>query len=191
MKDSKKKRTSYYNLPEWLKTLIAVIVGGVITFGGNYFVQNLIFQQESAQAAREKREEVYFDFLKYANEYDTSVTSSKDCLNNFQKYANSEGILNERCTKILTDLQTARFNFNRSKTQVFVYGSDAAVAKRNALSQVLPDSRGEATIENTGWPQFTKVKDYDTKAFSEPYLDFLTVACQELPAQPRASCNAR
>lgn len=178
-------------MPEWLKTLIAVIIGGIITFVGNYFVQSLIFQQEAVQAAREKREEVYFDFLKYANEYDTSVTQSKECLNNFDKYANDEGILNERCTNILNDLQSARFNFNRSKTQVFVYGSDVAVSRRDALSRVLPDSRGEATIENTGWPQFTEVKNYNTKAFSTPYLDFLTVACQELPAQPRASCNAR
>lgn len=186
-----KRETGKVKSPEWLKTLLAVLVGGLITFGSNYFVQKMIFQQEAKQSAREKREEVYFDFMKYANEYDAAVSESKECLGNFDKYINSDGLLNERCTKIVNDLQAARFNFNRSKTQVFVYGSDEAVSRRDAIGRVLPDSRGEVTIKNTGWPQFTEVLKYDTRAFSAPYLDFMSVACRELPSSPRNNCDAR
>lgn len=120
------------------------------------------------EEARQKRADVYQRFLNAANRYAVAARSAiAQCPS--------------KCTSPPDDYQNARYEFQASINEVYIYGSAEALKQSRGLAGTLPLAIGALSGEVTIEP----VADAD---FRSAYQDFLTLICREAPATPRNEC---
>lgn len=120
-------------------------------------------------AERRKRATVYGAFLSAANRFAVESDAA---------YARCK--TRRRC-EIPGPLESARFAFQTSINDVYIYGSDAAVAAEKRIAEPLPSSF-------TGVRGTLKLEPLDGAELNSAYKRFVAVMCREVTANPRRSC---
>ena len=189
---SKKDFSNNFDIKQFITTLLAVVVGGLIGFGGNAYIQAQQFSQEALGNDRQERKDIYLEFLDIANTYSNRTNDAKDCLlslgdrdiDDIQKIVK----MNSKCNEDLAELASARHEFQGYINEISIYGSEKAYYASGGIQHTLPPSVGTAA-DSSGVPVFEAILDYDYKSMAEAYRHFLTVACEELPSKPRSKCE--
>ncbi|WP_328500583.1 hypothetical protein OG828_07685 [Streptomyces sp. NBC_00457] len=156
--------------------LIGALIGGVFSYLGAYQQARTQIESQSSQLfedqkkeQREKRAEVYEEFLKaadtFAVETNKIITDCKD----------------GKCSPNWGDWQTARYDYQGAVNHVWVFGSDAAVKQLVAVSGTLPESVWAPNSDELNLR-------FKSTGFTTAYNGFQSLMCRELPAQPRNSC---
>jgi len=170
---SEDRRLALYGLAG---ALAGAILGGLFSFWGSWQQARTQLEAQVAQNRedrskedREKKAEVYEEFLDTANSF--AVETNKiitDC---------KDG----KCSPDWDKWQTARYNYQGAVNRVSVWGSDAASDQMAELSETLPNSLWSPDSDSISL-------HFKSKEFSVSYLAFQSLMCRELPANPRKGC---
>ncbi len=126
--------------------------------------------EEHRSEDREKRAEVYSDFLHSSDKF--AVETSNTISNCAKK---------NPCKFDWRAWDEARSAYQGSVNSVYVYGSDDAVRASRAVSASLPSSIWEP-------PPASPHLEFKAEQFRTAYREFQLTMCHELPAIPRDSC---
>jgi hypothetical protein len=128
------------------------------------------------QQAREKRAEVYFDYLKSADAYET------DTANLLSSYAAGHKNKNFQLpANLIQKFDDDRSAYQNQVNDLYVFGSDQAWIAHQRLAATLPTSLSVEVAPLT--------IHYDPLAFNNAYDGFLSVTCLEVSPEPRAGCR--
>ncbi|MEV0843625.1 hypothetical protein AB0I55_29280 [Actinocatenispora sera] len=169
-----------------LVALVSAGIGGAISGITSHESLQAQLKTERAQlddqhatADREHRATVYKAFIDDANTYQLASDDVTNWLDvhktTFKKGATTN--LPASFNKIVSHWLSTRHDFQGSVNDVYVYGSPEAWSAASLLAGTMPPATGKIVIRAVTYP-----------AYNDRYNDFLTVMCQELPAQPRGSC---
>ncbi|MEV7655641.1 hypothetical protein AB0O39_15850 [Streptomyces anulatus] len=156
--------------------LIGAIIGGGFSYLGAWHQSRTQLEAQGAQGRedrkkedREKRAEVYEGFLGAADVFAVKtneiVTDCKD----------------GKCSPDWHAWQTSRAEYQGALNQVWVYGSDKAVAQTSRVSAALPKSLWEPNADELHLT-------FESANFRATYQGFQSLMCRELPAIPRTAC---
>lgn len=194
--------------PPWLYLVIVPVISALFSglaavYGaqsgaakaneGAIAVQRQIMNEQRAREDRKTKEEVYLKFLDNADTYNTDTNKATSCLDGARKQArstnSSESTAFLDCTAELNDLRSSRYAFQGSINEVYIYGSNEALLASQQVAYTLPASIGSSTIGGRGIPRIGQLlTERDQREFTRAYSDFLTVACNEVPARRRSNC---
>ncbi|MGQ4712323.1 hypothetical protein ACUN22_01420 [Streptomyces anulatus] len=156
--------------------LIGAIIGGGFSYLGAWHQSRTQLEAQEAQGRedrkkedREKRAEVYEDFLGAADVFAVKtngiITDCKD----------------GKCSPNWHAWQTSRAEYQGALNQVWVYGSDQAVTQTGRVSAALPKSLWEPSADELHLT-------FESANFRAAYQGFQSLMCRELPASPRTAC---
>lgn len=158
--------------PIWsssMNTLLGAVAGGLLTFIGTWQANQ---HQDSVSAhsqAESQRATAYTNFETAANAYAVAVASVES------QMAACHG----KCAVDAASFDKSRGDFQVQINAVYTYGSDAAVTVSRRVAGSLPPSL---------WSTAPFTWQFDQAQFTQAYQAFLSVACRELPAEPRTNC---
>lgn len=167
------EKTSVWSRHRELLTLLLSVVGALAGagIGANAALGGVDRQIEAQNEARsqDKRDVAYKAYLEAANDYFFAWDG-------FLKAGNPEarGGAAER-------FQAARFRFRAQTNEVWVHGSNKAVAAINAVSRTVPEALALSDLPPLDVPA-------DPSAFRDAYNDFLQVRCEEVAPVSRVGC---
>lgn len=148
-------------------------------------------QAQFAEEDRNKKADAYLNFLDAANMYAVATENARDCFIQARE-ATPPGkrsySFDSTCVQRINNLASTRHDFQRARNKVFVYGSDVAELRATAIASYLPPAVGGDPA--TGLPPIDEaLLNYEDAHFNQLYRDFNRLICQEVPAQPRESCD--
>lgn len=173
--------------------VLGTLFGSLVQIYGADRSQEAAFSEERAKEDRAKRADVYFEFLKAANEYAFDVDQAQECLAKFQRPLRGEEawrqqVPPEQCTQLLDDLTGSRRTLDGARYRVYVYGSSEAEGRARAVWQYLPQALGWKTWGSDLPMMDGRLFNFNEAAFGQLYANFQRVACREVPVHPRPDC---
>jgi hypothetical protein len=173
--------------PQWPTAVVSAVLGGALALSGTYFGA----REERARESREKRAQLYADYLAVARSYLTAGVTQQALQHQYAaaakkgtrgpRYQEELAAAAKRLDQINQVYAAAQPDFQKQADLLFVYGSDNAwqahdevVASINELSragirqpQVSAGERGNRALRQ-----------------------FQVVFCREAPAEPRKGCDS-
>lgn len=164
-------------------TLIATVIGVWVAWDGTHFSA----EEERARQVREKRAQVYADYLAAAR----AVMSAATALANIT-YSKAPVPVGMQ-PKAVQTLSAAEAAWDKQADLVYVYGSDDAVYQTFEIRQILaPNGLVTDLIYNDGsHATQMRIDSYQMKkqrAWEYAERNFKTLFCREVPAEPRTNC---
>ncbi|MHA6793155.1 hypothetical protein ACVGVM_06475 [Pseudonocardia bannensis] len=151
--------------------LVGALIGSAASFGGQIYVGH----QQVAKEDRDKKAAVYFAYLDAANEL---ANETRDLQRSYASLPPDA----PPPAAAYGEWQTARFKYQGAINDLSVYGSDAAWDIHRRVAAALPRSLNPSRDP-------VRVEAVDDARLTSGTQDFLDLACQELPASPRAGCG--
>lgn len=151
--------------------LAGALIGGAASFGGQIYTE----YQEAETEDRTKKAEVYFAYLDAANSYSNETSQLR------RSYV-SLPVDSPPPAADYGEWQQARFEYQGAINDLSVYGSDTAWDVHRRIAAAMPQSLFAST-------EPVRVDAVNDILLNAGTRDFLSLACQELPASPRAGCD--
>lgn len=180
-----------------VSTALVGIIGVIGTIWGSHIsvdasIRNQDLQANEARAKedRDSRKEAYFDFLKATHKYGTSAWNSSKCFRPNGYSVNSKGelvYLDDDCPELMKQLSTAGADFDAARNKVFVYGSESAEEQAKSISDHLPATNAIGLLMEGR--NVLVLETFSLDEFNRLYLQFDAIACREIPAEPRKTCD--
>lgn len=155
---------------------ISALAGAAVGAAASIWIAHVQIHEQRATEAREKKAQVYSDYLNAANNYSLATGRLAEELKKSTQAEPDKITVNTPAIKNFFD---ARSNYQDQVNLVYVYGSDEAWKRHRKVAGVLPPSLDshEANLE------------VDSTKFLAAYQGFQEVFCEEVPAQPRDGCK--
>ncbi|WP_150109941.1 hypothetical protein [Crystallibacter crystallopoietes] len=128
---------------------------------------------------REKRRQVYADYLSSANSYNSATGAFFRALGRIPSDAETEAAIAQIEDEVGA-FEQARHDYQGKINDLYVYGSDEAWIAHTGLASTLPEALGN--VPNR------QIDAVDEQAFGEAYQAFMGVFCREAVPEPRDGC---
>lgn len=154
---------------------VSALVGAAVGAVASIWIAHVQINEQRATEAREKKAQVYSDYLNAADNYSVATGRLTGELKKSTQADRDKITLNTPAIKNYLD---ARSTYQDQVNLVYVYGSDEAWKRHRKMAAVLPPSLQSPDIEVV-----------DSTKFLAAYQGFQEIFCEEVPAQPRDGCK--
>ncbi|MGY0389166.1 hypothetical protein ACWZJV_19545 [Nocardioides sp. WG-D5] len=154
---------------------VSALAGAAVGAGASIWIAHAQIDEQRATEARERKAQVYSDYLNAANNFSVAAGRLTEELKTSTQAERDKLTPN---TPIIKNYYDARSNYQDQVNRVYVYGSDEAWKRHRTMAGVLPPSLQSYDIEKV-----------DSTKFLAAYQGFQEILCEEVPAQPRDGCK--
>lgn len=184
----------------FIGALGGALIGGVIAIT----VERDQFAQQRLTTARDKRAQVYAQFLSTSNNLAIDQTTATDCVRALKRAGSTPRAARLTAAYVVCDVSSrnqlraavradfgqvlnSRAAYQGAINAVYLYGSDQAVTASHAVSATLPPTLPAAltVVGSLASPAFV----VSFRRFEAAWINFEGLTCREAAPQPARHCN--